>query len=356
MYAVIMAGGRGTRFWPRSRKRTPKQLLNIAGKGSMIRETVARIRPLVKPEEILVVIGRIIEDEVKRQLPEVPVENIIVEPVGRSTAACIGLAALYIKRKDEEAVMAVLPADHVIKHVEQFRQIMAAAERMAFKDHYLVTIGIRPTHPETGYGHIHFGEEVKVVDGQPIYKVLEFTEKPSLELAEQFMATGEYLWNSGMFFWKLSTIFENLRVHMPQLYDGLVKIEKALGTPREQEVIESVYQSLESVSIDYGVMEKAERVVVIPAGLGWSDVGSWTALEEVRDKDPQGNVFVGDHINIDTRDSIVFSPEKLVATIGLKDIIVIETEDALLICPKERAQEVKHIVELLEERGMEEYL
>ncbi|MFQ6092394.1 MAG: mannose-1-phosphate guanylyltransferase [bacterium] len=356
MYAVLMAGGRGTRFWPKSREKRPKQLLKIVGDETMIQATVARVRPLVPVEDIYLVVGQGIEDEVRRQVPEVPVENILVEPCPKNTAPCIGLAAVHIQRRDPGGIMAVLPADHIVADAERFRRVLEAAEKIAARGPRLVTLGIVPTRPETGYGHIRKGERGEDVDGQPTFRVRTFVEKPDLERAKRYTESGEYLWNSGMFVWSVSTILESIRQYMPDLHRGLMEIATSLGSGQEPDVTEKVYRSLQAVSIDYGVMEKAQEVVVIPSDFGWNDLGSWAALWEVSPQDVDGNAIFGRLVGIEVRDSIVVAPEKLVAAIGIEKMIVIDTPEALLLCPKDRAQEVKKIVEQLRKGGLGEYL
>ncbi|MDP1991831.1 MAG: mannose-1-phosphate guanylyltransferase [Syntrophales bacterium] len=356
MFAVIMAGGKGARFWPRSRERMPKHLLDILGERTIIRETVDRIRPLVPAEKTLIVTGRSHAAELIRQLPEIPPENILIEPVGRNTAPCIGLAALHILKRVPDAVMLVLPSDHRIGDEAAFRRILQAAAREAFQGNSLVTIGIRPTGPETGYGYIEQGELISNNGSDELYRVRSIREKPPREQAERFLAQGGFSWNSGMFVWKASTIIEAIGLHLPDLQRGLLEIREALGTDREEEVVGTIYAGLQSVSIDYGVMEKAKDVLVIPGAFDWSDLGSWDALWEVSQKDINGNAVRGEFIGIDAANSLVHSSGKLVALVGVKDLLVVETKDALLICRRGRSQDVKKIVESLEKSGLTSYL
>ena len=356
MYVVLMAGGSGTRFWPKSRKKKPKQLLNIFGERTMLQTTVERIQPIVPVENIYVVIGEEIEDEVRKQIPDVPVENILVEPLAKNTAICIGLAAVTIQRRDSQGTMAVLPADHIIVDEKQFRRVLLNAERVAASGPYLVTLGIIPTRPETGYGYIRKGEKLQIIADQEIYRVRQFIEKPDVERAKKFTASGEYFWNSGMFLWSVSTLLVNIRRHMPVLYDGLMEIVESLDSEHEVDTVLKVYQTVDNISIDYGVMEKTEDVVVLPSHFGWSDVGSWASLGHVSQQDDRGNVVQGRFIGLESNESIVVAPEKLIAAIGINNLIVVDTPDALLLCPKDRAQEVKKIVEYLEAEGLIEYL
>jgi mannose-1-phosphate guanylyltransferase len=356
MYAVIMAGGRGSRFWPRSREKKPKHLLDIVSDKTIIQETVDRIRPLIPPDKILIVTGQSHGSELIRQLPEIPRENIIIEPVGRNTAPCIGLAALHIKKKATDAVMLVLPSDHLIADEKRFREILGAAATMARRGDYLVTIGIRPTGPETGYGYIEQGREQAAIEGEKVYDVRSVREKPDLTQARALLAQGGFSWNSGMFIWKVSTILNALEQWLPDLYDGLLQIEAVLGSSREAAEVEQFYRQARSISIDYGVMEKAQNTLVIPGDFGWSDVGSWDALWEVSPRDEKGNVVRGQVINIDSRNCLVHSPGKPVALVGVEDLIVVDTGDALMICKRGSSQDVKKVVDWLEKANKKEYL
>jgi mannose-1-phosphate guanylyltransferase len=356
MFAVIMAGGKGARFWPRSREKTPKHLLDISSERTMIRETVDRIRPLVPAERTLIVTGRSHAAELIRQLPEIPPENILIEPVGRNTAPCIGLAALHILRRVPDAVMLVLPSDHRIGDEAAFLRIIQVAAETALQGDSLVTIGIKPTGPETGYGYIEQGEPFSTGGADEIFRVRSIREKPPREQAESFLAQGGFSWNSGMFVWKASTIIDAIGRFLPDLQRGLVQIREALGTDREEAVVSTVYMEQRAVSIDYGVMEKAKDVLVIPGTFGWSDLGSWDVLWEVSEKDENGNAIRGEFIGVDATDSLIHSTGKLVALVGVKDLLVVETEDALLICRRSRSQDVRKIVEILEKKGPASYL
>jgi mannose-1-phosphate guanylyltransferase len=356
MFAVIMAGGKGARFWPRSRERMPKHLLDILGERTVIRETVDRIRPLVPAERTLVVTGASHAAELIRQLPEIPTENILIEPVGRNTAPCIGLAALHIQRREPDAVMLVLPSDHRIGDEFTFRRVIAAAAAAAVQGSPLVTIGIRPTGPETGYGYLELGEPVATVGEDPVYKVRSIREKPVRELAESFLIQGGFLWNSGMLVWKTEAILEAIGQFLPGLEQGLRRIGAALGTDRAEEVTAATYMGLESVSIDYGVMEKAREVLIVPGEFDWSDLGSWDALWEVSPKDVNGLAARGECIAVAAANSLVHSPGKLVALVGVDDLLVVDTHDALLICRRGRSQDVRRVVEILEREGRAAYL
>ena len=358
MYAVIMAGGKGTRFWPKSREKMPKHLLDIVSARTIIQETVERIAPLIPEENILIVTGQSHADELMRQVPRIPKENIIIEPLGRNTAPCIGLAALHIRRKSPQDVMVVLPADHLIHNASRFCRLLSAAADMAGRGDYLVTIGIRPTSPETGYGYIEKGDLITAVNGENIYTVKSVREKPPLKQAKAFLKKGGFYWNSGMFVWRVDTILEAIEEWLPQIHDGLLQIESDMGTDGEKEALRRVYKTIPSISIDYGIMEKADNTLLIEGDFGWSDIGSWDALWEVSDKDENGNaatyrdLFVG----VDARNSLIHAPRKFVALLGVEDLIVVDTEDALLICKRGGSQDVKKVVEILEDKKKKEYL
>ena len=337
----------------------------------MLQEACQRIAPLVPDDKIFVVTSEAYTDVVRQQIPQVPAANVIGELEGHGTAPCIGLSALYLRRLDPEAVMAVLTADHYIEKADELRRALAAAAQVAAAGR-LVTLGIEPDRPATGYGYIHrreklaqdFGETSsnsvetlsRAVSGHEVYRVEKFTEKPDLATAQAFVESGRYYWNSGMFIWKVSTILREFEKLMPQFYAQLMEIDAALGTAEERAVLERVWPQVENETIDYGIMERAEDVAVIPVDIGWSDVGDWAALSELLPADEEGNVVVGQHVGLDTRGCLIHGSRRLVATIGLEDMIVVDTEDALLICPKERAQEVRDLVRKLKESGREEYL
>lgn len=356
---VIMAGGVGTRFWPRSREKSAKQFLEITGRETMIQSTVRRMDDVVPADHMFVVTNRQQKSLVVRQLPALREENIIIEPVGRNTAPCIGLAALYAKRIAPDAIMIVLPADHLIRDEEEFRRVLRVAADTAHESRSLLTIGITPTHPETGYGYIQTFTDSG--DHNPFFskgvlKVKTFAEKPNLETAKRFLESGDFLWNSGMFVWRADVILEQIAACLPELHAELMKIDEAIGTPQYQQTLEKGFGVIRGISIDYGVMEKAEPVYVIPGQFGWNDVGSWDEVYRVSGKDERGNSITGKVIQRDTTNSLVYSPSKLVATIGVEDLIVINTDDALLICRRGKSQDVKEISDYLKRKQMTEYL
>lgn len=359
LYAVIMAGGVGSRFWPRSRERKPKQLLEIIGQGTMIQNTVERIKSFVSPEHILVVTNRAQHQAVREQLPFLDPRNIIVEPIGRNTAPCIGLAACRIRRDDPNAIMVVLPADHLIRNRDEFLRIIELACRVAVETDALITIGIKPTHPETGYGYIQIDEdnaERNPYFSQGVYRVKTFAEKPNLETAERFLQSGDFLWNSGMFVWKTSTILNEIRIHLPDLYEQLMNVDAALDSPAYDEALEKAYGLIRSISIDYGVMEKAGNVFVIKGDFGWSDVGSWDEVVRLSAHDAQGNALRGKVIVKDSTRNFIDANGKMVAAVGVEDLIIIVTDDAVLVCKRGRSQDVKEIVDYIRRKQMNDYL
>ena len=352
--ALIMAGGRGERFWPRSRQSLPKQFLSLTDDGrTMLQLTVERILPLVKIEDIFIATNRAYKPLVQEQLPGLPEGNILCEPQGRNTAPCIGLGAVHMAKKYGDAVMLVLPSDHLIKYNSIFLHTLEAACETAAGGANLVTLGITPDQPETGYGYIKFDMD------RPLgaaYAVERFVEKPDLATAKSYLASEQYLWNSGMFVWKLSTILHNLEQYLPEIYAGLCRIGESLGQEDEQEVLEREFVAFPSESIDYGVMEKAKNIYIHTGAFGWDDVGSWLAVERIKKSNEFGNVVDGNVVTVDTENCIIQGEEKLIATVGLADMIIVDTQDALLICEKSRAGEIKRVLENLRICNKTEYL
>ena len=352
--ALIMAGGRGERFWPKSRKNMPKQFLSLTDDGkTMIQLTVERISPLVKLEDVYIATNRDYKKLVLEQLPGLPEENVLCEPVGRNTAPCIGLGAVHIAKKYDDAMMFVLPSDHLIKFNKMFLRTLQDACDVADKNSNLVTIGIAPDYPETGYGYIKFDSHE--TEGRA-YKVDRFVEKPSLEVAKEYLASEEYLWNSGMFIWKVSSILKNMQKFMPETYAGLMRIQAAIGTEDEEHVLEKEFTGLQSQSIDYGIMEKADDIYILPGTFGWDDVGSWLAVERIQKSNEFGNVVNGNIITVNTSNCIIQGSKKLIATVGMEDMIVVDTEDATLISSKDHAGEIKKVLENLKICNREEYI
>lgn len=352
-HAVIMAGGVGSRFWPRSRKKKPKQILNIFGTNTLLQETVSRISALIPPSEILIVTTRELVNHIKGQLPDFNDENFVLEPVGRNTAPCIALAAQRLKDVDPDGIMVVLPADHLITDLHRFNTCIKQAIKTAKEDDALVTIGITPTQPETGYGYIQFDPKDKKASGA--FGVKTFAEKPTLDTAKRFLESGDFLWNSGMFIWSVKRILSEIERSLPELHAALTEIEKLKGADKLTQ-FEHIYSGLRPISIDYGVMERAQNVAVVKGDFNWSDIGNWAEVYRLSPKDESGNVNLDGHVLIDTSNCLIDSTDRLVATVGVHDLIVINSPDALLICHRDHAQEVKRVVEYMERRQLEDYL
>ncbi len=344
-YGLIMAGGGGTRFWPLSRKKLPKQLLNLDGKDIMLNETVDRLKGVVEQEDIFIVTneeqvalskevlnGRVLED------------HILAEPSARNTAACIGYGAIEILKKYGDGVMCILASDHYIKDEENFREVLKKAIETVEKTDGLVTIGIKPTYPATGYGYI----KNELMEGEVYRKVLEFVEKPDIDKATEYINEGSYAWNSGMFVWKASTILKYFERLLPDIYDKLMIIKEAMGTTGEGEVIKAIYDTIPKISIDYGIMERADSVYMLEGDFGWNDIGSFDALPNLYSQDEKGNVVRADAILLDSYDNVVMGEQRLIAVVGVEGLVIVDTKDALLVCKKESAQDVKRVVELLE--------
>jgi mannose-1-phosphate guanylyltransferase len=363
VHAVILAGGRGTRFWPRSRTKTPKQLLNIVGRGTMLQQTVARLRPLVPAARIWTVTNAEQQSTVHKQLSKESRQRVLVEPVGRNTAAAIALAAFHIQHlAKSDALMAVLPADHYIAEPRKYREIVAAALHVAREPGRMVVLGIPPTRPETGFGYVERMEPAIGANGITAYPVRRFAEKPALDTAKEYLALGNYQWNAGMFFWRVSTILDELKKQLPLTFDILQKLAAHIGTSKYTTQLRKVYPKLENISVDYAILERATRaaakpqVFVIPAEVGWSDIGSWEAVYELQAKLAGENIFGNAGYSIESNGNFISSPGKFIAAIGVDNLVVVETPDALLICPRDRAQDVGKIVKWLEERKLKNLL
>jgi mannose-1-phosphate guanylyltransferase len=357
IHGVIMAGGSGTRFWPKSRRRNPKQLLSITGADSMIQETFHRLTGRIPAERIHVITNSDQVDGVREHLPALPASNIVAEPAGRNTAACIGLAAVRIANADPDGLMVIVPSDSFIDPAAAFLRVIDCACKAAEQNAAMVVIGIPPTFPSTGYGYIHRGGLISEESGVRLFEVLEFKEKPDLSTATGFFESGSYYWNSGSFIWKVSTIVNALCEFMPELHAALQRIADSLGTPQEDQVVAAEYQGLQSISIDYGVMEYARNVKVVEATYAWDDVGSWRSIENLRGRDDAGNVLEGRALVLDTNDcTVIGDPEHLIATVGVDNLIIVHTPDATLVCRKDKAQDVKKIVDILKGKGMTDLL
>ncbi len=355
-YAVIMAGGKGERFWPRSRSRMPKQFLSLLGEDSLLQQSYLRLQGLFVPDRIMVVTGREYLALATRQLPDLRPGNLLAEPEGRNTAPCIGLAALYLHRRDPQATIAAFPADHLIKEKEPFLNCLETGLRFAeAQAASLVTIGIEPTRPETGYGYIE-REENPISDDFPVFRVRRFVEKPDLERAIEYLRTGRFFWNSGIFIGKAALILEKIREHLPELYRGLSALEAYIGSPKEEEALNEIFPSLPAVSVDYGILEKEPNTLVVRGDFGWDDLGSWAALAEWSPRDSNGTAVCGEHVGIETTDCLVYGQDALIATLGVKNLVIVQTPDVVLVCEKSRSQEIKNLVQMLKDRKDIRYL
>ena len=352
VFIAILAGGEGTRLWPLSRGHRPKQLLSLGGgQRSLIQQTVDRVRPLVPPERILIVTERSHAADLRAQLPELPDTSIVVEPTRRSTAAALFLAALHVRARAPEATWASLHADAFILDDDEFRRTLAAAWTAASTGEYLVTTGLRPAYPATGYGYIKLAERLGEVQGYPLHRVERFVEKPDVETARRYVAEGSYLWNPGVFVWKNSTLLDAFAQHQPEIFHVL--------TSAELDRIEEVYSSAPRESIDVGIMEPSRNVATIPASFRWNDVGSWAEVWEIADdRDPSGNVYRGRgrHLQVDSNNNLVVTDKRTVALLGVDDLVIVETDDTVFVCARERAQDVRQIVKQLQESGAADLL
>lgn len=362
MHALIMAGGIGKRFWPMSRTKRPKQFLNLFGDDSMIRMTFDRLQPLIKPEKIVIITNKHQKDLTIKHLPGLPPENIICEPLGKDTAPCIGLGALHAISQDPDAVQIVLPADHLIKDVKEFQRIMEEAAELAAKKDCLITVGIKPSRPETGYGYIQWDDRgaddylPEEFHGKGFLKVKTFAEKPNLATAKRFIHSGDFLWNSGIFIWKAKTILNEMEESLPEIHDSLMQVKKYFGKKGFQKALLTAYRQIKSISIDYGIMEKSHNVFLLKGDFGWSDVGSWAEFFNLKDKDESGNVIIGQCELRDSKNNLVISDKGLIAGVGIEDFVIVQSDNVVLLCPRNRSQEIKEIVDFLTRKNMSKYL
>ncbi len=357
-YAVIMAGGGGTRLWPLSRKASPKQMLPLVGERSLFQIAVDRLDGVFLADQIFVVTVAEQAESLQKQCPQIPTENYLIEPMPRGTASVVGLAAIALEQRDPNAVMAVLTADHIFQNVDHFQHLLRSAYDAALHGH-LVTLGIKPTFPSTGYGYIHQGQKVESYRDLDVFQVNKFVEKPNLDRAQSMLKNGDHAWNSGMFVWQVARIMEEFQRQMPELTSKLRQISDVWNQPQRESIVQQVWPQIQPETIDYGIMEDAHDVVVIPSmGLGWNDVGSWEALFDVLPTDDHGNIVLGDDcIPLDTRDSLIYkkTSPRLVVTIGVEDLIVVDTGDVVLICKKDQAQKVRQVVQQIKDSG-DDYL
>ena len=357
-YVIIMAGGGGTRLWPVSRRKHPKQIISLVEENSLFQSTVERLEGLFPPERILVVTVAEQAEELQKQAMHLPAENFILEPAPRGTASVVGLAAVVLQKRDPQAVMVVLPSDHYIRNRDLFYLLLRVAVDVA-EEEYLVTLGITPTYPATVYGYIQRGEPLPDKFAHPVYQVLRFKEKPDDEQARQMLATHDHSWNSGMFLWRTDTILNEISRQMPNLYNTLTQIGSAWGTKKQDATLTDLWPGLRNETVDYGIMENAEKVAVLPAGgLEWSDIGNWDSLFDVLMPDSDGNiVFNGHHLPVETSSSLVYGNNdgRLIVTIGVDNLIVVDTGDVLLVCHKDQAARVRQVVDTLKNSDREHY-
>lgn len=347
VYVVIMAGGKGERFWPLSTESVPKPFIKIMGDRTLIQLTAERAASITSPDRIFVVLGKNHLDVAKKQLEMLPDENFIVEPEGRDTAACIGYSALTLLKKDKDAIMVVLPADQYIPDIDNFVETIKAAAKCAATGDYLITIGITPTRPETGYGYINAYEIFKDIAGDICYRVNRYVEKPDVETAKTYIREGHYFWNSGIFIWHVRVLIDGIERFMPELYDGLMQLKDALST-NDSGKIESIYKGIQRRSIDYGLMEKADNVLMIPALFIWDDVGTWSSIPRVIKPDENGNCIRGDVITVDTKDCVIINDGFVTGTVGVSNLVIVVSKNGILVSSIERAQEAREIVRKLE--------
>jgi len=354
LFVLIMAGGLGTRLWPLTAKGLPKAFLSFDGTGvSLLQRTILRSSLLTSFDNIFIVAGRSHEKELRRQAQNIPDENLILEPVGRDTLPCIGFAGLYIKRRDPFSIMVVLPGEQFIKDEAEFQNLVTYAVESARNCNCAVTLGIKPTFPATGFGYTQLGDKISDKGSVCIFKSQGFTEKPDKKKASEFLSSGQYFWNSGIYILPTLLLFEMISKFAPDIYSGLSAIEDTIGTPKEKETIEQIYPNMRNISIDYAITEKLENILVIPADIGWNDMGTWQEVAETWEKDDHSNYCLGRYIGIDSDGCVIYSPDKLVATVGVRDMIIVNTPDGLLLCAKDRADDVKLLVQKLMKEGDE---
>ncbi len=346
LYGVILAGGGGTRLWPLSRQHRPKPLINLLGEASMLQSTVHRLSPLIPPERLFIGVNAVHAAEVSRQVVQLPAEQIIIEPVARETAPALGLTAIHLAHHDPDALMASFHADHVVTRPEVLRRAVALAAEEAASDGRIVTIGITPQYPATGYGYIEMGDTIRQNDDMIVRDALRFVEKPDKLTAESYIATGNYVWNAGLFIARVQTVLRAFSEHLPEVYEGLMRIKETIGTADYNDTLETIFPTLPKVSFDVGIMEKYHPIATVPCDPGWSDVGDWDTLASLMTSDNDGNIAVNaPHLAIDTKRTLVHGHGRLIATVGVEDLVIVDTEDAVLILSRDRAQDVKKLVE-----------
>ena len=356
MYCVIMAGGSGTRFWPRSREACSKQYLSLYGKKSLIQSTLARFNGIVPWKDIYIVTKQSQEEMIDKHRLKVPKENIIFEPFAKNTAPCIGLAAIFVQRRDADGVLIVSPADHLVQKKSRFYKTIRACVQLAKDNDGMITIGIKPNRPSTGYGYIQIDKDLNTIESAKAFSIKTFAEKPNLATAQRFLSSGDFYWNSGMFIFRVSVFMKAVKKHLPELYDGLMEIKKFFDKPNFNEVLQTVYQQIPGISIDYGIMEKIHNVIMVQGDFVWNDLGSWEQVYKLGSKDDSGNVVSGETVLVDVKNSYIHSSKGMVAVLGLEDIVVVQEGGATLICPRDRAEDVKRVVDRLRMKKIKKYL
>lgn len=362
LYAVILAGGGGTRLWPKSRNVVSKQFLKLGKERTLLQETIDRVLPLVLPDHLIIVTNITQLPSVREQVPLVPAENIICEPQKKDTAMAMAVGTLFASAKDPDAIVMNFASDHTLTDGKEFHRVMSAVAETAADMEHLVTVGIEPVFPHTGMGHIHAGKEVKKVDNYPVYQVKRFVEKPNLERAKEFMATGEYYWNANMYTWSAKAMIAAFKKHMPAMYAEFGHITSAVGTAEFATVLERAYESVEGISIDYAISEKADNLLLIPGDFGWNDIGDWKIVYDTTEKCDSGNNVVlgegghGEMLALDSKNNLVHLNGRMVALVGLEDMVVVDTDDVVMVLPKSRSQDVKKLVEQLKTDKKKEYL
>lgn len=360
LYVVILAGGGGTRLWPKSREKTPKQFLRLYTQNTLMQDAYERISPLVSPDHVIVVSNKDYVEEVRKQLPQVPSENIIGEPAKRETAAAMLLGAMLAKHYDPEAIVINQASDQILTNSEEFLHVVETASQVANDGSSIVTVGILPTFAHTGFGYIKIGDELSKVRKLPVFKVANFTEKPNEATAKAFIATGRYFWNANMYVWKASSLMDAFAKYSPAILETMMPLESVIGTSDFKQALETAYAKVEKISIDYAISEKAENLVLIPGDFGWNDIGDWKVVYDLRGKNDAGNVILtedekGEVVCHDSHNNLVHTHDRLIALVGMEDTVVVDTGEILLVMPKSKSQDVKKIVEKLKE-GNPKYL
>jgi len=356
LYTLIMAGGSGTRFWPRSKTVKPKQYLNLFGDESLLQSTIKRFSTFTETENIYVVSGKNQADVLEKQTPMLPKANLIYEPVGKNTLPCIGLAAMFAEKENPHGVMVVTPADHLIENDELFRDTVLAAVNIAEERNGIVTIGITPTFPATGYGYVQVESEIEAYNNVNRFKVRRFVEKPCQKIAAEYLGQGGFYWNSGLFIFKINVFLEAVRQFAPALYNNLRKIQEDMGNPTFEHTLESVYQTVENISVDYGIMEFAENIYLVEGNFIWNDLGSWESVYLTSEKDENGNAGAGEAVIVDSKNSYIYSETGVIALVGLDDVIVVQDGNTTLVCKRDKAEEIKKVVDRLKAENKNQYL